>query len=510
MDSMVISPGISNPGDFAVSKAEEDVLELPADNSVLQKCHSFSFLSLGLFLKQMSTSIKEEVERIRSEHPDDASAVVNDRVKGSLKVTRAFGAGFLKQPKWNKGKLSETKEMISSGTLLLLRSFLPVGKRLRQIPRVPGILCSALQFMWILGNPIKIEGAEFSNTRAIYICNHASPIDLFLLMWLTPTGTVGIAKKEFAETTDLSFLNQIIFYPLIGQLFYLANHQLIDRSNRAAAIQTMKEWAAFLFNIHPNTAWPAYLTGAPRKLQVARAIVKDNLSLGFVHVALDTRLPIVPIVLVGTHRAWRKGSLHVRPAPLVVKYLPPIKTDEWTADKVEEYVKMVHDLYVRHLPESQRPLDNIPSLASPSLAPQSSSCSSTVVLARAVTGGSFVHRKIEKVSSNVLQGCNLLQSSRKETVLDLAKFVDKGVQVKLTGGRQAPAVTGTLKGYDQLLNLVLDEAIEFLRDPDDPLKTSDQTRCIGLIVCRGTAVMLVSPTDGTDEIANPFLQPDGA
>jgi hypothetical protein len=28
------------------------------------------------------------------------------------------------------------------------------------------------------------------------------------------------------------------------------------------------------------------------------------------------------------------------------------------------------------------------------------------------------------------------QSGRKETALDLAKFVDKGVQVKLTGGRQ--------------------------------------------------------------------------
>ncbi|XP_042011558.1 sm-like protein LSM7 isoform X1 [Salvia splendens] len=71
-------------------------------------------------------------------------------------------------------------------------------------------------------------------------------------------------------------------------------------------------------------------------------------------------------------------------------------------------------------------------------------------------------------------------SGRKETVLDLAKFVDKGVQVKLTGGR---LVTGTLKGYDQLLNLVLDEAVEFLRDPEDPLKTTDQTRRIGLIVC---------------------------
>ncbi|KAJ8754000.1 hypothetical protein K2173_001898 [Erythroxylum novogranatense] len=48
-----------------------------------------------------STYVDKEVQRIRKEHPDDASAVINDRVKGYLKVTRAFGVGFLKQPKWN-------------------------------------------------------------------------------------------------------------------------------------------------------------------------------------------------------------------------------------------------------------------------------------------------------------------------------------------------------------------------------------------------------------------------
>ncbi|EMS57116.1 hypothetical protein TRIUR3_14549 [Triticum urartu] len=129
-------------------------------------------------------------------------------------------------------------------------------------------------------------------------------------------------------------------------------------------------------------------------------------------------------------------------------------------------------------------------------------------------------------------------AGRKETALDLAKFVDKGVQVKLTGGRQVgefcvslvlkdvsvcellavvilvrkqmPLFTGTLKGYDQLLNLVLDEAVESEREQDDPLKLSTKTRQLGLIVCRGTAVMLVSPTDGTDEIANPFLAAEGA
>ncbi|PKI61710.1 hypothetical protein CRG98_017934, partial [Punica granatum] len=44
-----------------------------------------------------STNVEEEVQRIKNEHPDDASAVMNERVKGSLKVTRAFGAGFLKK-----------------------------------------------------------------------------------------------------------------------------------------------------------------------------------------------------------------------------------------------------------------------------------------------------------------------------------------------------------------------------------------------------------------------------
>ncbi|KAJ6837833.1 putative protein phosphatase 2C 23 [Iris pallida] len=51
------------------------------------------------------TSVKEEVLRIRNEHPDDSSAIANGRVKGSLKVTRSFGAGFLKQPKWNNALL---------------------------------------------------------------------------------------------------------------------------------------------------------------------------------------------------------------------------------------------------------------------------------------------------------------------------------------------------------------------------------------------------------------------
>ncbi|GLT59387.1 hypothetical protein SLA2020_322080 [Shorea laevis] len=191
--------------------------------------------------------------------------------------------------------------------------------------------------MWILGNPVKIEGTEFSNKRAIYISNHASPIDIFLIMWLTPTGTVGIAKKE------------IIWYPLFGQLYVLANHLRIDRSNPTAAIQSMKE--AVNSVMKNELSFIIFPEGTRSKNGRLLPFKK-----GFVHLALQSRLPIVPMVLTGTHLAWRKGSLHIRPTPITVKYLPPIDTDNWTADKVDDCIKMVHDTYIENLPESQKPV----------------------------------------------------------------------------------------------------------------------------------------------------------
>ncbi|GAA5945155.1 U6 snRNA-associated Sm-like protein LSm7 [Sporobolomyces koalae] len=91
---------------------------------------------------------------------------------------------------------------------------------------------------------------------------------------------------------------------------------------------------------------------------------------------------------------------------------------------------------------------------------------------------------------------------RREAILDLSKYVDKKIRVKFTGGRE---VVGTLKGYDQLLNLVMDDIEEILRDPETGLPTSpEQTRSLGLAVLRGTSLIVLSPVDGSEEIANPF------
>lgn len=98
------------------------------------------------------------------------------------------------------------------------------------------------------------------------------------------------------------------------------------------------------------------------------------------------------------------------------------------------------------------------------------------------------------------------KKKERETVLDLQKYLDQGVRVKLQGGRE---VLGVLKGFDPLVNVVLDECIEFIRDPADPYKLTDERRELGLVVCRGTQVSLISPTDGMEEIENPFVAPEG-
>ena len=50
--------------------------------------------------------------------------------------------------------------------------------------------------------------------------------------------------------------------------------------------------------------------------------------------------------------------------------------------------------------------------------------------------------------------------------------------------------------------------ILLLLDPEDPTRVTDNTRKIGLVVCRGTHVSLIGPSDEMQEIANPFENAD--
>ncbi|KAJ6657344.1 hypothetical protein lerEdw1_002711 [Lerista edwardsae] len=96
------------------------------------------------------------------------------------------------------------------------------------------------------------------------------------------------------------------------------------------------------------------------------------------------------------------------------------------------------------------------------------------------------------------------EKKKKESILDPSKYIDKTIRVKFQGA------SGVLKGFDPLLNLVLDGTMKYMRGPDDQYKLTEDTCQLGLVVCRGTSVVLICPQDGVEAFPNPFIQQQDA
>ena len=103
-----------------------------------------------------------------------------------------------------------------------------------------------------------------------------------------------------------------------------------------------------------------------------------------------------------------------------------------------------------------------------------------------------------------------MATKKRETVIDLHTYLGKRIQVKFIGGR---VVQGTLVGFDKLFNLVLSDNVTEDAPPDsDVVETSAEyvprvldEKDAPRIVCRGSQVMTITPMDGLEEIANPWL-----
>lgn len=98
-----------------------------------------------------------------------------------------------------------------------------------------------------------------------------------------------------------------------------------------------------------------------------------------------------------------------------------------------------------------------------------------------------------------------MSTATNKTVIrtDLGKYLNTKVVVKFVGGRN---VTGILKGLDDIVNLVLDECTEYLRDVKGEI--TQRERFLGLVVARGTAITSIHPVNGFEEIPNPFVNTD--
>ncbi|MBM4356375.1 MAG: 1-acyl-sn-glycerol-3-phosphate acyltransferase [Deltaproteobacteria bacterium] len=204
--------------------------------------------------------------------------------------------------------------------------------------RIVGHACTRLA-----GARIEISGRGHLDPRrpAIYVVNHSSMLDLFITLRYMPFGAVGVVKKE------------VIYYPFFGQLYLLTGHLRVDRGHHAAAVASMRSLGELVRRAKLSIVMSPEGTRARdgRLLPFKR---------GMAHLAIQTGLPIVPVVIMGAHRVLRSDSLSVRGGTVRVQVLPAMSTSHWTVERTNEATEEIHRVFRDHLPEDQQPASPTP------------------------------------------------------------------------------------------------------------------------------------------------------
>jgi 1-acyl-sn-glycerol-3-phosphate acyltransferase len=192
--------------------------------------------------------------------------------------------------------------------------------------------------MWWSGCRVTVLGQENvgADRPAIYACNHTSILDAFTTIWLTPRGTVGVAKKE------------VLYYPFYGQAWWLAGHVFVDRSRTERAKAALRSSATFIRDkgLHLCILPEGTRSRTGRLLPFKK---------GIIHLALETRLPIVPMVTIGLENVWKRGTLGIAPAEVTIVFLPPISTASWSEDRIDEHVEELRAPFLGRLLPEQLP-----------------------------------------------------------------------------------------------------------------------------------------------------------
>ena len=184
------------------------------------------------------------------------------------------------------------------------------------------------------GIKLNVRGEEnmWAARPAVFIFNHQSGTDLLIGAKLLQKDVTAIAKQELR-------------YSLVGPLMMAGGVVFIDRKNKDKAIEQMKPAVEALQSGTSIAIAPEGTRSGTRTL--------GPFKKGAFHMAMEAGVPIVPIVIHNASDALPKGAVFIRSTTVDVTVLPPISTEGWTRDDLNERVAEVRGLYLKELGQSE-------------------------------------------------------------------------------------------------------------------------------------------------------------
>ncbi|KAJ7510505.1 1-acyl-sn-glycerol-3-phosphate-acyltransferase [Mycena galericulata] len=160
---------------------------------------------------------------------------------------------------------------------------------------------------WVLGLRLEIEGAEHLTTQpAVVMLNHQSGLDVWLLGSIIPNRVSVMAKKSLGWSP-------------IGPVLYFSGALLVERGTGGRAVASIRSASATL---RDDGASLVVFPEGTRNGAFTPSLLPFKKG-GF-HMAVQSALPIVPVVCENYAHMYRPG--YFEPVTLRVRVLPPILT----------------------------------------------------------------------------------------------------------------------------------------------------------------------------------------
>lgn len=160
-------------------------------------------------------------------------------------------------------------------------------------------------------------------TSYIYVSNHTSFLDIPGVRLLIPGEFRPIAKRELLKI------------PVFGFIVRAAT-VVVDRSNAQSRKQSMEELRKIL---QGGTSILVFAEGTQNRTKEIFQPFKD----GAFRIAVDSQLPLLPIVVVGAGPLMPPGTLTIRPGKIKVVAGEPISVEGLTTDDVPALKQRVLD-----------------------------------------------------------------------------------------------------------------------------------------------------------------------
>lgn len=187
--------------------------------------------------------------------------------------------------------------------------------------------------MAMLGVGLDLHGSEHLDRPgpAILLFNHQSIFDLLIVSSIWPENAVVLYKQEFHKI------------PIIGRMLRAMDMLAIDRSDHQRAVATMAEAATRIREKNMKVMISPEGTRS-------RTDGLQQFKRGAFHLAIDTRAPMIPVVLQGVRKVMHPGSLLSRGGTIRIDVLEPIDTTDWTVENIDQYVRDIRAIYTSYVP----------------------------------------------------------------------------------------------------------------------------------------------------------------